>query len=117
MHRNTFALLVGIMLYYAGFNTTTLFSHNGNVVFAVEPFTEISVPGITDLHIGWSYFLLWKGKVLYICRQVENDGTDTESGIRLIEIPRKPLDRYDALALIVLGGNTFNNQLCYSLQL
>lgn len=92
MHRNTFALLVGIMLYYAGFNTTTLFSHNGNAVFAVEPFAEIPVPGITDLHIGWSYFLLWKGKELYICRQVDNDGTDTESGIRLIEIPRKPLD-------------------------
>ncbi|XP_076235578.1 RCC1 domain-containing protein 1 [Calliopsis andreniformis] len=79
-------------LYYAGFNATTLFSDSGDPVYAVESFTEVPFPGITDLHIGWSYFLLWKGKELYICRKNEESSVHVDSLMQLIEIPEMPLD-------------------------
>lgn len=80
-------------LHYAGFNATTLFSNNGDVVFCVESFTEIPFPGITDFHIGWSHFLLQKGKELYICKKTEESSVDTS--IELIKIPEMSPDRYN----------------------
>ncbi|XP_043265711.1 RCC1 domain-containing protein 1 [Colletes gigas] len=79
-------------LYYAGFNTGTLFSDNDEVVFAIDSFVKIQFPGVTDFQIGWGYFLLWRGKELYICMKGLENGTDTNTDIRLIQIPGKPLD-------------------------
>ncbi|KZC14969.1 PREDICTED: ultraviolet-B receptor UVR8 [Dufourea novaeangliae] len=80
-----------MLLYYAGFNTSTLFSSNEDV-FAVDTFTEIPFAGITDFQIGWSYFLLWKGRELYICKKVGDSSTRKDSNIQLIQIPANPLD-------------------------
>ncbi|XP_053975337.1 RCC1 domain-containing protein 1-like [Hylaeus volcanicus] len=78
------------MLYYAGFNTSTLFSNSEGVIFAVDSFTEIPFPGITEFQVGWSYFLLWRERELYICKKAQENITD--DNIILIQIPEKPLD-------------------------
>ncbi|XP_034179217.2 RCC1 domain-containing protein 1 isoform X2 [Osmia lignaria lignaria] len=72
-------------LYYAGFNTSMLFYKDENVIFAVDSFTKISFPEITDFQIAWGYFLIWKGKELYIVRKAEENHTDTN--MQLIQIP------------------------------
>lgn len=77
--------------YYAGFNACTLFSDDGDVDYTVDSFTEISFAGLTDFQIGWSYFLLWKGRELYICKKTEEGDTITE----LLQIPDNPLNRYN----------------------
>nr|XP_003704761.1 PREDICTED: RCC1 domain-containing protein 1 [Megachile rotundata]XP_012143900.1 PREDICTED: RCC1 domain-containing protein 1 [Megachile rotundata] len=71
--------------YYAGFNTSMLFSKDGDITFAVDSFTEIS--GITDFQIGWGYFLLWKEKELYIIKRTDKDCTDSNINMQLIQIP------------------------------
>lgn len=82
--------------YYAGFNTSTLFSNDGDISFIIDSFTKVSFPGITDFQIGWSYFLIWKGNELYISKKLEenNKDTDTDTNIQLIQLPEKSLDRY-----------------------
>lgn len=82
--------------YYAGFNTSTLFSNDEDISFITDSFTEVSFPGITDFQIGWSYFLIWKGTELYISKKLEenNKDTDTDTNIQLIQLPEKSLDRY-----------------------
>lgn len=82
--------------YYAGFNTSTLFSNDGDISFIIDSFTKVSFPGITNFQIGWSYFLIWKGNELYISKKLEenNKDTDTDTNIQLIQLPEKSLDRY-----------------------
>lgn len=80
-------------LYYAGFNTSMLFCKDENVIFAVDSFTKISFPGITDFQIAWGYFLIWKGKELYIVRKAEENHTDTN--MQLIQIPETAVNRYN----------------------
>lgn len=81
--------------YYAGFNTSTLFSNNGNIIFIVDSFTKVPFSGITGFQIGWSYFLIWKGKELYISQKFEENSKETDSNFQLIQPPpEKPLDRY-----------------------
>lgn len=81
--------------YYAGFNTSTLFSNNGNIIFIVDSFTKVPFSGITGFQIGWSYFLIWKGKELYISQKFEENSKETDSNFQLIQPPpEKLLDRY-----------------------
>ncbi|KOC59233.1 E3 ubiquitin-protein ligase HERC2 [Habropoda laboriosa] len=74
--------------YYAGFNTNALFSKDGNIILAVDSFTTVPFPGITDFQIGWSYFLVWKEDGLYISRKSEEDSKEIE----LVQIPDKSLN-------------------------
>lgn len=84
------------MLYYAGFNISTLFSNDEGIIIALDTFTKIPFPGITDFQIGWSYFLLWMQQELYICKRGQDDDTDMDTKNCLIQISAKPLNRYNA---------------------
>lgn len=81
-------------IYYAGFNTTELFSSNGNITFKVDSFTKVSFPGISDIQIGWTYFLLWKKDELYITKVSKENDNNTDSFTQSIQIPGKSLNRY-----------------------
>ncbi|XP_034179215.2 RCC1 domain-containing protein 1 isoform X1 [Osmia lignaria lignaria] len=84
-------------LYYAGFNTSMLFYKDENVIFAVDSFTKISFPEITDFQIAWGYFLIWKGKELYIVRKAEENHTDTN--MQLIQIPETAVNSCKQVAI------------------
>ncbi|XP_076376771.1 RCC1 domain-containing protein 1 isoform X2 [Megalopta genalis] len=83
------------MFYYAGFNACTLFSDDGDIVYTVDSFTEVSFSGITDFQIGWGYFLLWKGKELHICKKDQEGNTSVQS----IQIPQSSLNSCKSAAI------------------
>ncbi|XP_017889843.1 RCC1 domain-containing protein 1-like [Ceratina calcarata] len=85
------------MFYYAGFNTSRLFSTDENITFIVNPFTKIPFPGITDFQIGWGFFLLSKGEEIYICKNSAEDSKDSIT--QPIRIPEKPLDSFRQAAI------------------
>ncbi|XP_076759449.1 RCC1 domain-containing protein 1 [Xylocopa sonorina] len=78
--------------YYAGFNTTTLFTNNEDITLIVDSFTKVPFNGLTDFQIGWGYFLLWKGSELYISKKSGESSKDTDSSVELIQIPDKSSD-------------------------
>ncbi|XP_016919356.1 E3 ISG15--protein ligase Herc6 isoform X1 [Apis cerana] len=85
--------------YYAGFNTSMLFSNNGNIIFIVDSFTKVPFSGITGFQIGWNYFLIWKGKELYISQKFEENNKEADSNFQLIQPLEKPLDSINQAAI------------------
>lgn len=94
IYKKIYFVFRNMTFYYAGFNTSMLFSNNGDIIFIVDSFTKVPFSGITGFQIGWNYFLIWKGKELYISQKFEENSEEADSNFQLIQPLEKPLDRY-----------------------
>ncbi|KAL2737934.1 RCC1 domain-containing protein 1 isoform X1 [Vespula squamosa] len=72
-------------LYYAGFNVSSLFMEEEDIVIALDRFTKVPFSGITSMQISWNYFLLWRDSELYIIGKV--DGGDDMKLPELLKLP------------------------------
>jgi len=72
-------------VYYTGLNASPIFSNQDGILTSVPRLTEIAFPAITDIEIGWNYFLLWRDAELYITGKISEDNDKTDP--RLIRIP------------------------------
>ncbi|KAL0129864.1 hypothetical protein PUN28_001850 [Cardiocondyla obscurior] len=74
-----------MLVYYTGLNASPLFSSEDGIVTSISHFTQIPFPGITNIEIGWNYFLLWQDTKLYITGKISEK--DDENKPRLMQIP------------------------------
>ncbi|XP_071556273.1 RCC1 domain-containing protein 1 isoform X2 [Temnothorax nylanderi] len=74
-------------VYYAGLNASPLFSNQDGIVTSISHFTQIPFPGITDIEIGWNYFLLWQDTKLYITGKISEK--DDRNRPHLMQIPEE----------------------------
>ncbi|KAK2588070.1 hypothetical protein KPH14_004135 [Odynerus spinipes] len=88
--------MANVKLYYAGFNTSPLFTKEDDVVISLDRFTEVPFNDISDMEISWNYFLLWRHSNLYITGKM-NGGNEKEP-LELIKIPGESSARYKAIA-------------------
>ncbi|KAH0956259.1 hypothetical protein HN011_004911 [Eciton burchellii] len=72
-------------VYYTGLNASPVFSNQDGILTSVPRLTEIAFPAVTDIEIGWNYFLLWRGAELYITGKISEDNDKSEP--HLIQIP------------------------------
>ncbi|XP_035739654.1 RCC1 domain-containing protein 1-like isoform X2 [Vespa mandarinia] len=72
-------------LFYAGFNASSLFTEEEDIVIALDQFTKVPFSGITNMEISWNYFLLWRDLELYIIGKVDN--SDDKKAPELLKIP------------------------------
>lgn len=55
------------MLLYAGLNVSNyLFSDKHKKTIVIDEFSEILLPNLQNLIIGWNYCLIWQGKQVFI---------------------------------------------------
>ncbi|KYN39490.1 E3 ubiquitin-protein ligase HERC2 [Trachymyrmex septentrionalis] len=59
-------------VYYTGLNASPLFSNLDEIITSISHLTQIPFPEITDIEIGWNYFLLWQNTKLYITGNRQN---------------------------------------------
>jgi len=78
-------------VYYTGLNATPLFSDQDEIITSISHLTEIPFSGITDIEIGWNYFLLWQDTKLYITGKINED--DEKTHPRLLQIPEESSGR------------------------
>ncbi|EFN89544.1 RCC1 domain-containing protein 1 [Harpegnathos saltator] len=76
-------------VYYTGFNASPLFSNQDGIITSISQLTEISFPEITNIEIGWNYFLLWRDTKLYITGKISENENDERNGPRLMRIPHE----------------------------
>ncbi|XP_011174441.1 RCC1 domain-containing protein 1 [Solenopsis invicta] len=76
-----------MLVYYTGLNASPLFSDQDEIVTSISYLTQISFPGITDIEIGWNYFLLWQDTKLYITGKISEK--DDKNRPRLMQIPKE----------------------------
>lgn len=72
-------------VYYTGLNASPLFSNRDGIITSISRFTPIPFLAITDIEIGWNYFLLWRGTELHITGKI-NENSD-KNNPRLIQMP------------------------------
>lgn len=72
-------------LFYAGFNASSLFTEEEDIVIAMDQFTKVPFSDITNMEISWNYFLLWRDLELYIIGKVDN--SDDKKAAELLKIP------------------------------
>ncbi|EZA52561.1 E3 ubiquitin-protein ligase HERC2 isoform X2 [Ooceraea biroi] len=72
-------------VYYTGLNASPLFSNQDGIITSISHFTQIAFPAITDIEIGWNYFLLWRNTELYITGKISEN--NDKNGPHLINIP------------------------------
>lgn len=80
-------------VYYTGFNASPLFSDQDGIITSISRLTEIPFSEITNIEIGWNYFLLWRDTELYITGKIGENDNDERNGPRLIQIPQKSSGR------------------------
>lgn len=80
-------------VYYTGFNSSPLFSDQNGIITSILQLTEIPFPEITNIEIGWNYFLLWRDTRLYITGKISGNENDEINGPRLIQIPQESSGR------------------------
>ncbi|XP_032680006.1 RCC1 domain-containing protein 1 [Odontomachus brunneus] len=76
-------------VYYTGFNASPLFTCQDGIITSISQLTEIPFSEITNIEIGWNYFLLWRGTELYITGKISENENDERNGPRLIQIPQE----------------------------
>ncbi|XP_057330832.1 RCC1 domain-containing protein 1-like [Microplitis mediator] len=71
------------MFYYAGFNVnpSIISSHNESPV--VDKFSKVTIDGITDITIGWNYFLIWKKNTVFLSEKYITN----EANLKELSIP------------------------------
>nr|XP_012222921.1 PREDICTED: RCC1 domain-containing protein 1 [Linepithema humile] len=72
-------------VYYTGLNATSLFFDQDEIITSISHLTQIPFSGITDIEIGWNYFLLWQDTKLYIAGKISKD--DDKTRPHLMQIP------------------------------
>jgi hypothetical protein len=85
-------------VYYTGLNASPVFSNQDGILTSVPRLTEIAFPAVTDIEIGWNYFLLWRGAELYITGKISEDNDKSEP--HLIQIPTESSAGYRFLYLL-----------------
>lgn len=78
-------------VYYTGLNATPLFCDQDEIITSISHLTQIPFSGITDIEIGWNYFLLWQDTKLYITGKISKD--DDKTHPHLMQIPEEPSGR------------------------
>lgn len=78
-------------VYYTGLNASPLFSNQDGIVTTISHLTQIPFSGITDIEIGWNYFLLWQDTKLYITGKISEE--DDKNEPRLMQIPEESSGR------------------------
>lgn len=86
-----FIIYRGMPVYYTGLNASPLFSNQDGIVTSISNLTQIPFPGITDIEIGWNYFLLWQDVKLYVTGKINEE--DDKNKPRLIQIPEESSGR------------------------
>ncbi|XP_014487466.1 PREDICTED: RCC1 domain-containing protein 1 [Dinoponera quadriceps] len=74
-------------VYYTGFNASPLFSDQDGITTSISRLTEIPFSEITNIEIGWNYFLLWRGTKLYITGKISEN--NERNGPHLIQVPQE----------------------------
>lgn len=100
IHQNTdtslhriFITYRNMRVYYTGFNASPMFSDQNGIITSISQLTEIPFPEITNIEIGWNYFLLWRDTELYITGRISEDENDERNGPRLIQIPQESSEK------------------------
>lgn len=78
-------------VYYIGLNASPLFSDEDEIITSISQLTQIPFSGITDMEIGWNYFLLWQDTKLYITGTISED--DSKTHPHLMQIPEESSGR------------------------
>lgn len=78
-------------VYYTGLNASPLFLNQDGIVTTISHLTQILFSGITDIEIGWNYFLLWQDTKLYITGKISEE--DDKNQPRLMQIPEESSGR------------------------
>ncbi|KYQ50218.1 E3 ubiquitin-protein ligase HERC2 [Trachymyrmex zeteki] len=74
-------------VYYTGLNASPLFSDQDGIITSISHLTQIPFPEITDIEIGWNYFLLWQKTKLYITGKISEE--DEKNRPCLMQIPEE----------------------------
>lgn len=87
-------------VYYTGFNANALFTekHGADTLIAdISRLTKVSLPEVTDIEIGWNFFLLWQDTKLYVTGKIGDN--EDKNDPKLIQIPEESSGRYNRLFL------------------
>lgn len=76
-----------MLVYYTGINASPLFSDQDGIIPSVSHLTQIPFSEITDIEIGWNYFLLWKDTQLYVTGKISEN--DDKNNPYLMQIPEE----------------------------
>lgn len=93
LHFFLFIVYRSMPVYYTGLNASPLFSDSTGVVTSISRLTEIPFPKVTDIEIGWNYFLLWRDTKLYITGKIDENGDKDKDGPCLLQIPQESSGR------------------------
>ena len=79
-------------IYFAGLNASKIVKENDETILAIDQFTSITCEGLTDIEIGWDYFLVWKDTELFISGKIV--GKNGHKLDQLLQIPEHKNIKY-----------------------